>query len=349
MKVGVPVAILVLALVAVAVMLVNVATGAQPGYADLIPAPDAVVWRVGDDRALWLSSNRHAVTMRIASKDLGVGAFNIERANGEVDVLGEGLGCLDAVVSGVDITNITDTSATVEVDLDRETDSTTKTVYWRRYESDSEPPVAGNSITTTTATAAIVLSALVAGDVHRVDVSMDDRFPVAVTRTVTFTSGSTLAAPFDHRGREVALPQGIGVALLACAETDDAIITLHGRDGTELNRYRVDVMASSTAWTMRPTGEATSRAVTATSSDGDTLSYALGVEDPNEHYFFFGVSSSGQITVDGGGANDTSGLDDDRVYPIVLTAIDGNGGRGRITVAVQLDATNESPGDNGLC
>ena len=84
-------------------------------------------------------------------------------------------------------------------------------------------------------------------------------------------------------------------------------------------------------------GESVGAAVTATDSDsGDTVAYALGVDDPNNYYLFFDVDSSGQLTVNDAGALDYAGLAYDQVYPIVLTAEDGEGGSGSILVAVSI-------------
>ena len=49
------------------------------------------------------------------------------------------------------------------------------------------------------------------------------------------------------------------------------------------------------------------------------------------------MDSSGQITVNDGGALAYAGLAYDKVYPIVLTAEDGNGGSDSIVVAVSID------------
>ena len=86
-------------------------------------------------------------------------------------------------------------------------------------------------------------------------------------------------------------------------------------------------------------GEAAGTAVTASDSDtADTVTYALGVDDPNDFYLFFTVGEgTGQITVNDAGVLDYAGLAYDQVYPIVLTAEDGNGGSDSIVVAVSID------------
>ena len=84
-------------------------------------------------------------------------------------------------------------------------------------------------------------------------------------------------------------------------------------------------------------GESVGPAVVATDSDSSTVTYALGVDDPNNYYLFFDVDSSGQLTVNDAGALDYAGLAYDQVYPIVLTAEDGTGASGSILVAVSID------------
>ena len=71
--------------------------------------------------------------------------------------------------------------------------------------------------------------------------------------------------------------------------------------------------------------------MTATDDDvGDTLEYKLGLNDPLSHYLLLEVATStGQLTVSDVGANDTSGLDADQAYLVVLTVQDGEGGAGQ--------------------
>ena len=47
------------------------------------------------------------------------------------------------------------------------------------------------------------------------------------------------------RAEEAHLLQGGGLSLLACDVHEDVIVTLHGDDGVELNRYLVDVRSST--------------------------------------------------------------------------------------------------------
>lgn len=45
----------------------------EPASADLVPAPDSVTWRVGEERTVWVDTNLQAVELRVARIDLGLG------------------------------------------------------------------------------------------------------------------------------------------------------------------------------------------------------------------------------------------------------------------------------------
>ena len=84
---------------------VTVRVDPEPDYADLAPAPGGTVWQAGEERTLWLSTNRHAVDVRIDGIALGLG--EIERGSplgAGVTVLGYGPGCLDWVVDSLTAT-----------------------------------------------------------------------------------------------------------------------------------------------------------------------------------------------------------------------------------------------------
>ena len=80
-------------------------------------------------------------------------------------------------------------------------------------------------------------------------------------------------------------------------------------------------------------------------------SYATNFRDRTlDRYLFFAVdSTSGQITVNDGGAIDENGLAFDGVYPVLLSALDGNGGKDTIVVSIQLDANALASAGNGVC
>ena len=79
------------------------------------------------------------------------------------------------------------------------------------------------------------------------------------------------------------------------------------------------------------------------------MSYALGLDDPAYHYLWFEVDSSGQLSVSPAGAADLSGLDASLIYPVVVTAEDGNGGQDNLVVGVWLDLTATAALGDGIC
>ena len=371
---GVPVAIVVLALMGLAFMLVPLARGETADYADLVPVPDTVVWRVGDEPTLWLSTNRRAVQLRADSIAVGIGEIaERDPSSGEASVLGQGLGCLEAAVSGVQVENIGNDSAALSVTLDRQTTGPGLEIHWRRTLNDgaavaSSTPVSGTS-------ADIPLSGLTVGE-YRVDVSLDPHFPVGGTRTVTFTTGDPESATADNRVQELRMLEGTGVGLVACGVREDVALTLHGDDGRELARYQVDVLAAvptpvpaeanppvfSPAHVSRYicVDDATSRdlyfdggerldsSVTATDPDGQPVGYSLAPDGDRLDYALFAISSAGRITVSRLGANDHSGLTAERLYSFLVVADDRNGGRSEASVAVQVELTVSTAGD-GTC
>ena len=366
-----------LAVVLVAVLLLNIAMGTfRPDHADLVPPPDAVTFRVGDELAVWLSTSAEAVTLRLDSRDIGVAEI-IERnpLNGVAVVLGAGLGCLDAVVSGLEVASVTDADATVTLTLDKELGVTTSVVY--RYYEVGEPPPASSTATVVGDEIDITLSGLATSTAYAVEASTNLHFPASITRALSFTSGDPDSGTVDQRVQQVPFLSATGVRLIACRESEDVAITLHGDEG-ELNAFLVDVVPAETvnrppvfvegAYASRrvcvdrvgrstatttidylSSGESVGGAVTATDGDFDTVSYALGVDDPHDHYLFFDVDSSGQITVNPGGAIDENGLAFDGVYPVLLSAFDGNGGLDTIIISIQLDANVLASAGNGVC
>ena len=375
MKKGIPITVLVLACGLAAVILVNLATGAQPDYAHLVPAPDTIVWRVGDEPALWLSSNRRAVELRADSIKVGIGEIELrDTSSGESSVLGAGLGCLDAVVSGVQVDDIDADSALLNVTLDRRATVTAVEVLWRWTTDGDSVTSSTPNVTSTTAT--IPLDSLAAGS-YRVDVSLDPHFPAANTRTVTFTTGDAESGTSDNRSQELHMPEGTGVRLVACGEHEDVAVTLHDGDGRELARYLVDVLAAiptpvaaaaNNPPVFRPAhlaryvcvgddmdaadyfdgGERLDSSVAATDPDGHTLSYSLAPDGDRLDYALFAISRSGAITVSRLGADDNSGLTADRLYSFVVVADDLNGGKAEAGVVVQVDMTVSTAGD-GTC
>ena len=90
--------------------------------------------------------------------------------------------------------------------------------------------------------------------------------------------------------------------------------------------------------------------VIATDPEADPVSYALGLDGPSYHYLWFSVDdSSGQLSVSPAGAADLSGLDASQIYPVVVTAEDGNEGQDSLVVGVWLDLTTTAALGDGIC
>ena len=235
-----------LAATLVAFTLVNLALGTfRPDYADLAPNPDAVKFWAGDELEVWLSTSAEAVDLRVDSRDVGILEY-IQRSpeNGVGVVLGAGLGCLDAVVSGLEVASVTDTDATVTLTLDKELGTDT-TVFHRHYAAADSPPA-----TTSTVVAGdsgdITLTGLTDQTSYRFEASTDEHMPAAITRSITLTAGVADSGTSDQGNQEVKVVSATGVILKACRESEDVAITLHGDEGQELNRYPVDVLPAET-------------------------------------------------------------------------------------------------------
>ena len=377
---GIAGGVLALAAVALAFLLVDLARGAEPDYADLVPAPDSIIVRTGDAPTFWLSTNRRAVDVRLGSIDLGIGEIALRNpATGDALPLGESLGCLDAIVSALDVAKITTTTATVTVTLDRNAGTPVRT-YYRLYDTGTPGPVSHSDVSG--ATLDIPLIGLADGAAYRFVASADEHFTPAITRSITFTAGDADSGTSDRRAAEVPLLEGTGVKLLACNEHEDLAVTLHGADGAELNRYLVDVLPEATA-TPAPDqppafdpeyvarrvcvddasgrgvyfdgNEQVGATVAAKGGDGTTTlnsthgEYSLQSYGGTADYALFSVNGNGSITVSDLGADDDSGLDESRLYSFVIQAReDATGLTGQATVVVQV-SKDESPGDNGRC
>ena len=147
------------------------------------------------------------------------------------------------------------------------------------------------------------------------------------------TGPGCLATVPDDTEAAISLPAGVGLTVIGCQEAADVVMTLHGDDGADLHRYDIDVLPALVnhppvfqdgGYTSRrlcvddPTDrgsyltgdELAGAAVAATDADpGATITYALGLDDPAGHYLYLEVvATSGQLTVNDAGANDTSGL-----------------------------------------
>ena len=103
-RTAVPALVTGMAGVLAAAGLITFAIRDAPDYADLVPAPDEIVWEEGDHTTLWLSTNRHAVDVLIDNIALGLGDIEERREGSDgVAILGEGPGCVDVVVKSLTV------------------------------------------------------------------------------------------------------------------------------------------------------------------------------------------------------------------------------------------------------
>lgn len=231
---------------------------------------------------LWLSTNRHAVDVRISSIALGIGEIDLRNpASGAPVALGRGLGCLEAVVSDLEVDNITETSATATITLDRKVG--TFTVYWRRYRDDGPTPSLRSQRQVSVASTDVTLTGLTNGVTYRFDASTDEHFPSIITCSITFTAGDADSGTSDHREEEVHLLEDTGVGIIACDEGEDVVIGLHGHDGEELNRYLVDVLPASATSAVEPAPSDRAGRVCVASTTPSA--------------FLFSVNDDGEVTV----------------------------------------------------
>ena len=381
MRRAVPAAVLGMGGILAAVAIVAYASGDRPDYADLVPAPDAVVWEAGDETAAWLSTNRHDVELRLHSVAMGIGDIGRTIAgSGETESLGRGLGCQDWAVSELSAVVASETEFSVNGAIDRGAFTGDADVYLRRRAAADPAWGATATVTVSTGDSGFDQAYTVASGTHHVEASADDDFPSAITRAIVVDTEGTAAS--DEAAQELLMLQDTGVGLIACAEEQDVLLTLHGDEGEELNRYLVDIGAAPTATpvptaTPDPDAGYTSRRVcvddqasraayltggenvgaafdsTAFGLSGDVASVMVGdVEAGNDFRYYFGASiASGdvQLTVSDTGAADSLGLDADRVYPVRVAATDGTGKTAFLDIGVWLDTTTLSPNDDGLC
>ena len=381
----VPVAVMAVGVALATAIAIPFATGSVADFADLVPAPDEIVWVEGEQTTLWLSTNRHAVDVEIGNIALGLGDIE-ERTQGQEEpaILGVGPGCLDLVVASLTVEHDTGSQWSVSGTIERGPNTTGDVeVHVRYYRPADQMPEDGTEVDVTVSAGSDEYSLnLVPGTgIRRVQVSTDEHYPAPFTRQVDFDPSDTSSGG-TVTGEEVFhMLEDTGLGLIACGVKEDVLITLHGDDGEELNRYLVDVGPRPTP-TAIPTvvpgpsfgaayvsrrfcaddtyldtessaanrakylsgDERVGAAVTASGGTG-TLSYSLGSNGPTLDYLFFDVASStGQLTVNSAGADGHSGIDGTRLYPVVLTATDTAGASDSITIAAHLDAGVQATG-----
>ena len=94
MRNPVPVLVLGSAAFLVVAALVNFAFGEGPGLAYLVPDPDTIVWREGDERLLWVETNRDPATLTVSTSSLAFAEVHrLHPESGELVVTGRIGGC----------------------------------------------------------------------------------------------------------------------------------------------------------------------------------------------------------------------------------------------------------------
>ena len=362
---------------------ITVQVDPEADYADLLPPPGSALWQEGDETTLWLSTNRRAVDMRISSVSLGIGHIHRVLPGPGREPLARGEGCLDFAVVSLAATDVGATSVILAGEVERAPGVGAVTAHIRARREGGEwggydtlpVPAADTGFTSTLTTSP--------AGVWHVEASDTDKFRETSTRrTRVDTIAGTATA--DEEAEGLRLPEGMGIGVVACAEHDDVLVTLHGEGGAELNRYTVDIGPPPTATptpapTVSPQAGYASRRVcvdddasraayldggelvggTFTSADfggrisGSVASASLADVAPgNGHVYHFAHSLSQgavQLTVSGLGASGDQGLNTDRVYPVRLAASDGTGVTAFLDVGVWLDASEEAANGDGIC
>ena len=390
-KLAVPFLVMAMGAALLAVVLVNLAKSAQPDYADLDPAPNSIVWQEGHETTLWLETNRNWVDMRIGSVTLGLGDIRrtFPESGGTLD-LGRGEGCLDWAVSSLSVVSIGDAAVgktiIIEGTVDRNGFGGQLTVNIRVYPAGTAPRF---PLTATVAASSSLFNhtrdvAPADTNMWVIEASKDDKFPQATTRAITVPIDdlATAITIKDEEAENIRVLRDRGIGIIACGAVDDVVVSLHGDNGEELNRYLVDVHPASTPVPTASNPAYISRRVCVDAADaqnnylsggelvgaviprsvfrGVTSSATIVLSDTspeNRFKFFFSYSTTGsiQLSVTDVGASEL-GLDADRVYAVRLTATDVGSGTAEdpddtafIDVGVWLDMSTLSPTGNGQC
>ena len=355
---------------------VTVRVDPEPDYADLAPAPGGTVWQAGEERTLWLSTNRHAVDVRIDGIALGLG--EIERSSplgSGVTVLGYGPGCLDWVVDSLTATPQPGGQWQVTGTVDRGPGTTGPlSVHARVYDPvDQAAFMHEFNISVQAGSGAFSHDLILSGDGDwRLDASHGDHYLAAATRSVLFNTEETTEAVLDSGEREFHMLANTGLGLVACGEQEDVTISLHGDGGEEMNRYLVDIEAAAPAPPQPPdfgveyvslrfcadaasprgsvlSGGEEVGSITATGQTA--LAYSLGAAGGGgPDYAFFEIDeSSGAITVSDLGADDTTGMDGASLYSFTVRARDDGGRTAEAAAVVQLVLSSVSTAGDGRC
>ena len=335
-------------------------------YADLVPAPDTIIWQKGQETTHFLSTNMQQVDLRINSVALGLATVQGALPHsGELMVLGASVGCQSWAVSRLTATAIAPQSLTISGNVDRDDFTGTATVYYRmRIAGDTDwqdhsQDVAGPNDT-------FSQSHNVQEGVWEIEASSYDGFPTALTRFITVdTSAGTTTT--DEEAESLILKADTGVGLKGCSEHDDVVLTLNGEEGEEMKRYVFDIGPASPpapvapVWaeeyaSLRFCADATERetilnggetvgSVSATGATG----YYLAADEHGLDYAYFDISSSGGLTVSTAGADDHTGMDGDRLYSFIVRATNDEDMASDLHVVVLLDKTNPTNNGDGVC
>ena len=323
---AVPTVVTGLGLLLGAAVVTEMAVSHGADYARLFPAPNEIEWVQDDGRetVLDLKTNLDGVEVRVSGLDnasagaepaLGIGSIQTrDPESGTAVTLARGQGCDDAYNTA----NVaTDDNGTPD-------DASDDTAY--NYDSLWLP-------------AGAALGIYVCEDSAAAPAATDG----VIALYTGAAPGGELLTSYDVDGRLPADSAVNRAPAFSAAYTTGVVCV----DGSSQRALYLD---GGEQVTFDPAGSASTRFPAAADPDGDTLTYALGLDDPDGNYAFFTVATAtiNTFTVNALGGNDHSGLADDRVYPVLITARDGQGGSDTLEAVIQLDLTCTSTNGDGL-
>ena len=210
----------------------------EPASADLVPAPDSVPWRVGEERTVWLDTNLQAVELRVSGIDLGLGGIQ-RLEQGQAVGIGRSTGCLDSEVSHIALDELDADSATATFNVDYGSHAAGETlaVHHRIYQAGQAPGegvAAAIDLTVPTngeLTASVDYTGLEAGVRHYVEASTSEHFPHEATAVVSFVpedDGVFVVTVVEKLpSGEFHLAPGTGIGLVGCHEGEDVLVALY--------------------------------------------------------------------------------------------------------------------------
>ena len=208
-----------------------------------MPAPDSIIWEEGQESTVLVSTNRDDVDLKVDSVAMGFESVKGSVPHsGELMVLGASFGCQDWAVSRLTADALGQATYTLRGNIDRDNYTDTATVYYRTRVRGAEWPSGPPFAIDVAGPSGSAFSHLLSADteVWEVEASSDDNFPVALTRHIVGDLTEETATT-DEEVESIVLLKDTGVALKACSEHDDLVLTLHGALDEELNRYVVDI------------------------------------------------------------------------------------------------------------